>query len=95
VRRLLRRSDEDRTSPEEAQAEERPGESRLGKLLVLIAVGAYAVAFVLENHKQVKVHFVFSAARVSLIWLILLSLALGLLGGRLLPRLYRRRRRRH
>jgi uncharacterized integral membrane protein len=95
VRRLLRRSDEDRTSPEEAQAEERPGESRLGKLLVLIAVAAYAVAFVLENHKQVKVHFVFSAARVSLIWLILLSLALGLVGGRLLPRLYRRRRRRN
>jgi uncharacterized integral membrane protein len=95
VRRLLRRSDEDRTSPEEAQAEERPGESRLGKLLVLIALAAYAVAFVLENHRQVKVHFVFSAARVSLIWLILLSLALGLVGGRLLPRLYRRRRRRH
>jgi len=95
VRRLLRRSDEDRTSPEEAQAEERPAESRLGKVLVLIAVAAYAVAFVLENHRQVRIHFVFSAARVSLIWLILLSLALGLLGGRLLPRLYRRRRRRH
>jgi hypothetical protein len=93
--RFLRRSDKEPAAPEEAQAEERPGESRLGKLLVLIAIAAYAVAFVLENHKQVKVHFVFAAARVSLIWLILLSLALGLVGGRLLPRLYRRRRRRH
>jgi uncharacterized integral membrane protein len=92
--RLLRRSDEEPASPEEARAEEPPRESRLGKLLILIAIAAYAVAFVLENHKQVQVHFVFATARVSLIWLILLSLALGLIGGRLLPRLYRRRRRR-
>jgi uncharacterized integral membrane protein len=92
--RFLRRSDED-TTAQEAHGEEPAGESRLGKLLVLIAIAAYAVGFVLENHKQVKVHFVFTAARVSLIWLILLSLALGLIGGRLLPRLYRRRRRRH
>jgi uncharacterized integral membrane protein len=93
--RLLRRSDEEPAAPGEGQVEERPGESRLGKLLVLIAIVAYAVAFVLENHKQVKVHFVFASARVSLIWVILLSLALGMIGGRLLPRLYRRRRRRH
>jgi uncharacterized integral membrane protein len=94
--RFRRRSGEEPGSPpDEAQAEERPSESRLGKLLVLIAIAAYAVAFVLENHKQVEVHFVFATARVSLIWLILLSLALGLIGGRLLPRLYRRRRRRH
>ena len=92
--RFLRRSDEDTTAPD-GEVEEPTGESRLGKLLVLIAIAAYAVAFVLENHKQVKVHFVFAAARVSLIWLILLSLALGLIGGSLLPRLYRRRRRRH
>jgi uncharacterized integral membrane protein len=92
--RFLRRSDEDTTAPD-AHVEEPTGESRLGKLLVLIAIAAYAVAFVLENHKQVKVHFVFATARVSLIWLILLSLALGLIGGSLLPRLYRRRRRRH
>ena len=93
--RFLRRSDQESVAPEEGQVEERPGESRLGKLLVLIAIAAYAVAFVLENHKQVKVHFVFATARVSLIWVILLSLALGLIGGRLLPRLYWRRRRRH
>ena len=93
--RFLRRPDEEPVAPEEGQVEERPGESRLGKLLVLIAIAAYAVAFVLENHKQVKVRFVFASARVSLIWVILLSLALGLIGGRLLPRLYGRRRRRH
>jgi uncharacterized integral membrane protein len=94
--RLLRRSDRESSSPEEEQVGPPPGERRLlGKLLVLLAIAAYAVAFVLENRKQVNVHFVFATARVSLIWLILLSLALGLLGGVLLPQLYRRRRRRH
>jgi uncharacterized integral membrane protein len=94
--RLLRSADEEAAAPEEARAEERPREGRLlGKLLVLIAVAAYAVAFVLENRRQVDIHFVFATARVSLIWLILLGLALGLVVGVLLPQLYRRRRRRH
>jgi uncharacterized integral membrane protein len=93
--RLLRRSDERPAAPEEAQAEPPPAERRLlGKLVVLLAVGAYAVAFVLENRKQVNLHFVFATARVSLIWLILLSLGLGLLGGVLLSQLNKRRRRR-
>jgi uncharacterized integral membrane protein len=63
----------------------------------LIALGllvAYAIAFVLENRKQVSVHFVLATARVSLVWLILLALAVGLLGGILLAHLERRRRRR-
>jgi uncharacterized integral membrane protein len=96
--RLLRRSDEESASQDQPEPglEERPREGRLlAKLLILLALTAYAIAFVLENHEQVKVHFVFATARVSLIWLILLSLALGLLAGRLLPQLYRRRRRRH
>jgi uncharacterized integral membrane protein len=94
--RPLRRSDEESVAPEEAEAERAPGERRVfARLLVLLLVIAYAVAFVLENRKQVNVHFVFATARVSLIWLILLSIALGVVGGRLLPQLYRRRRRRH
>jgi uncharacterized integral membrane protein len=63
-------------------------------ILALGLVVAYGIAFVLENNKQVNVHFVFATARVSLIWLILLSVALGLLAGVLLSQLYRRRRRR-
>ena len=65
--------------------------------LRLIALGllvAFAIAFVLENRKQVRVHFVLVKAHVSLIWLILLALAVGLLGGILLAQLERRRRRR-
>jgi uncharacterized membrane protein YciS (DUF1049 family) len=91
--RLLRRSEP--AAPEEGHVEQPRGERRiLAKLVILLAIAAYAVAFVLENHKQVKVHFVLATARVSLIWLVLLSLAIGLFAGRLLPRLYGRRRRR-
>jgi uncharacterized integral membrane protein len=104
--RLLRRSDEE---PPRAEQEPPVGEpaapeeqSHLRewqpwlylKLLLLFAVIAYAIAFVLENRKRVHVHFVVGTSRVSVIWLVLLSLGLGLLGGVLLSQLYRRRRRR-
>ena len=64
------------------------------RILALGVLVAYAIAFVLENNREVSVHFVFATARVSLIWLILLSVALGLFAGVLLSQLYRRRRRR-
>jgi uncharacterized integral membrane protein len=96
-----RRSDEEPVEHAEAEApeaapREREWQPRLWlKLLILFATLAYAIAFVLENRKEIGLHFVFATARVSLIWLILLSIALGLLGGVLLSQLYRRRRRRH
>jgi uncharacterized integral membrane protein len=62
--------------------------------IVLIALTAYLIAFILENGKHVSIHFVFHTTRVSLIWVILLSLALGAIGGILLAQLDRRRRRR-
>jgi len=65
-----------------------------GRLLALILLAAYAIAFVLENRKAVSLHFVFATARVSLVWLILLGLAVGFLAGVLLSQLERRRRRR-
>ena len=64
------------------------------RLIVLALVVAYAIAFILENGKHVKVHFVLVTASLSLVWLILLSLAIGLVGGILLAQLERRRRRR-
>ena len=65
------------------------------KILILAAIIAFVVGFVLENGRNVKVRFVFGSSHVSLIWLILLSLALGVLGGVLLSQLYRHRHRRH
>jgi uncharacterized integral membrane protein len=64
------------------------------RLIVLGLLVAYAIAFVLENRKQVSIHFVFVTASVSLVWLILLALGVGLLCGILLAQLERRRRRR-
>ena len=59
----------------------------------LAAIIAYLVAFVAENNKSVKVHFVFYTGETSVIWLVLLSLAIGLVAGLLLSQLERRRRR--
>jgi uncharacterized integral membrane protein len=64
------------------------------RLAALILLAAYAIAFVLENRKAVSLHFVFATANVSLVWLILLSLAVGFVVGILLSQLERRRRRR-
>ncbi len=64
------------------------------RLIVLGLLVACAIAFVLENRKQVNVHFVLATAGVSLVWVILLALGVGLLGGILLAQLERRRRRR-
>ena len=63
-------------------------------LLALALLVAYAVAFVVQNDRSVPVCFVFTTAHVSLIWVILLALVVGLLGGLLLPLLERRWRRR-
>jgi uncharacterized integral membrane protein len=65
------------------------------RILVLGLLVAYAIAFVLENNKQTHVHFVLGTARASLIWVVLLSVGLGIVLGVLLSQLYRRRRGRH
>jgi uncharacterized integral membrane protein len=64
------------------------------RLILLGLLVAWAIAFILENRTQVNVHFVFATARVSLVWLILLALGVGLLSGILAAQLERRRRRR-
>jgi uncharacterized integral membrane protein len=65
-----------------------------GRLIALVLLAAYVIAFVLENRSKVHVHFVFATASVSLIWLILLAIAIGVTAGILLAQLDRRRRRR-
>jgi uncharacterized integral membrane protein len=62
-------------------------------LVLLTLLVAYVVAFVVENNKQVNVHFVLGTARVSVIWVVLLSLAIGVLAGLFLSQIYRRRSR--
>ena len=61
----------------------------VGALALLVA---YIAVFIAENDKSVTVHFVLFTTHTSVIWLILLSLAIGVVGGLLLSQLYRRRR---
>lgn len=89
MRRPFRRSAE--TTPAEG---DRGGKRREAiTVLVLALLVAYAVAFVVENSKRVSIHFVIGSARTRVIWVILLSIAIGLIAGMLLPQLRRRRRR--
>lgn len=62
------------------------------RLAVIGLFAAFAIAFVLENNKHVNVHFVIGTKRASLIWVILLSVGVGIVLGVLLSQLYRRRR---
>ena len=52
----------------------------------------YSIAFIVGNSKTISVDFVFATARVSVIWMVVLLLAVGLVGGILLVELYRHRR---
>jgi uncharacterized integral membrane protein len=63
------------------------------RLLGVGLIGAYVIAFVVVNTRHVKVSFVVASTRVSVIWVILLSLAIGLVLGVLLSQLHRRRMR--
>jgi uncharacterized integral membrane protein len=62
--------------------------------VTIVALGlivAYLIAFVAKNDARVEVHFVFFTLTTSVIWLILLGLAIGLVVGVLLSQLERRR----
>lgn len=63
------------------------------QLLAIGIVALYALLFVVLNSRHVKVSFVVVSTHVSLIWVILLSLAAGLALGVLLSQLHRHRQR--
>jgi len=61
-------------------------------LIAFVLVVAWLIAFIVKNSDRVKIDFVLFSAQTSLIWLIILLLAIGFLGGVFLSQLYRRRR---
>jgi uncharacterized integral membrane protein len=63
------------------------------RLIGIAAIGIYVLLFVVLNTRHVKVSFVFVSTRVSLIWMILLSLGVGVVLGVLLSQLHRHRQR--
>ena len=63
------------------------------KLVLWAVVAVYAVAFLLLNSSKQEVSFVFFSVNTRLIWLILLSMALGAVLASILARWWRNRRR--
>jgi uncharacterized integral membrane protein len=61
-------------------------------LIGLVLIVAYVIAFIIKNSDRVKIDFVLFSTHTSLIWLIILLLAIGSLVGVLVSQLYRRRR---
>jgi uncharacterized integral membrane protein len=63
------------------------------RLVGLGIVGVYLLLFAVLNTRHVPVKFVFTSTRVSLIWVILLSLGAGIVLGVLFSQLHRHRTR--
>ena len=64
------------------------------QLAAIGLVALYAILFIALNTRRAKVSFVFASTKISVIWVILLSLAVGFVLGVLGTRLHRRRNRR-
>ncbi|HEU5372178.1 MAG TPA: LapA family protein [Gaiellaceae bacterium] len=64
------------------------------QLAAIGLVAVYAILFIVLNTHRAKVSFVFASTKISVIWVILLSLAVGFVLGVLGSRLNRRRKRR-
>ncbi|MCC6832437.1 MAG: DUF1049 domain-containing protein [Thermoleophilia bacterium] len=64
---------------------------RLGIIGAIVLGIALLLIFIVENSREVKVSFVFFEARMSLIWVIVLSAVTGWVVGFLLARLIKRR----
>ncbi|HEY3051420.1 MAG TPA: lipopolysaccharide assembly protein LapA domain-containing protein [Gaiellaceae bacterium] len=58
----------------------------------LVLIVLWVIAFIAKNNEPIKIDFVLLSAHASLIWLLILLLAIGFLGGVLASQLYRRRR---
>ena len=61
-------------------------------LIGLVLIVLWLIAFIVKNDDRIKIDFVLFGAQTSLIWLIILLLAIGFVGGVLLSQVYRRRR---
>ncbi len=64
---------------------------RIGVIGAIVLGVTLLLVFVVQNSRQVTVSFVFFDARMSLIWVIILSAVTGWIVGFLVARLVRRR----
>lgn len=72
---------------------EEPWQPQLwSKLIILLVLVGYGIALVIANSSKVKISFLFLSVKVSLIWMILLCLVLGLISGVLISQMHRHRK---
>jgi uncharacterized integral membrane protein len=64
------------------------------RLVILGALAVYAVLFIAFNTNRAKIDFVFTSTKVSLIFLVLLALAVGFVLGYFSSQLRRHRQNR-
>ena len=57
----------------------------------LVLVASLVLVFIVENSRQVRVSFVFFSSEISLIWVIILSAAVGAVAGAFGARMIRKR----
>ena len=79
-------------APQTPQPDERGGLN--WKVILLAALALYALLLIILNRKTVSVDFVVVSEKTRVVWLVLLSIALGMLIMWLVPRLRRRRKKR-
>jgi uncharacterized integral membrane protein len=83
------------SQPGPSRRDEGRNEARSWIIVVILALAlAWLIAFVVENRHGVPVHWVFATSKSSLIWVIFVTLLLGVIVGELARRLGRSRRRR-
>jgi uncharacterized integral membrane protein len=79
-------------APETPQPAEREGLN--WKVILLAALAIYALLLIILNRKTVSVDFVVVSEKTRVVWLVLLSIGLGMLIMWLVPRLRRRNKKR-
>jgi uncharacterized integral membrane protein len=79
-------------APETPQPAEREGLN--WKVILLAALAIYALLLIILNRKTVSVDFVVVSEKTRVVWLVLLSIGLGMLIMGLVPRLRRRNKKR-
>ena len=68
-----------------------PGDrKRVAALVIVALVAIWLVAFILSNSETVRVSFVFGHVSLSLIWVMIICVALGAALAVAIPRLRRR-----
>jgi uncharacterized integral membrane protein len=83
----------DAPSPPPGDPPDKKSEGIPWRLVGIVALALYAVIFVLVNDEKQELNFVFFTVNTRLLWLILLSMALGAGLALVGPRWWRSRRR--